>query len=387
MKILWVSDHPALRFVGQSRVTREICLRLAVTHDVYVLGYCPPALELPAEKFPFVVERCVRGDVAALENAIKKYEPDHVVLSHDCWLFPFLPQLKSKLPNVSFVGYFTIDGEPFNPRWAAIAYACDAVLVPSQYGVEVLKDTCPDVFTCYAPYGVSCDFYKRRENRQLKIGNYTIKVPEFVVTYYGHNQSKKNIGNALLGWEKFTQGKPNCLFVLVVHTTTIQQGKKNIRHGYDLMLYTYIANLLVLETVATDEQLSQLLSVSDSLLFPSLGEGFGLPPLEAMACGCVPIVSNYASTKDYCSVSNSLLLDWVPMVGEKDVVRAIVPPDEIAKALEYRYKIRGSEQEKQMIENGYKAASSYTWAKTTSTLIKVLEEAKQLSRINYIARY
>lgn len=43
------------------------------------------------------------------------------------------------------------------------------------------------------------------------------------------------------------------------------------------------------------ERLNELYNISDALLFPSYYEGFGLPPLEAMAAGCVVVCSNATS--------------------------------------------------------------------------------------------
>lgn len=50
-----------------------------------------------------------------------------------------------------------------------------------------------------------------------------------------------------------------------------------------------------------DDLLKQYFVHADALVFPSLYEGFGLPPLEAMACGCPVIVSNAASLPEVCS--------------------------------------------------------------------------------------
>jgi glycosyltransferase involved in cell wall biosynthesis len=309
-------------------------------------------------------------------------------LSHDCWLFPFLPQIRNKYPDVKFVGYFTVDGEPFNPRWAAIIYACDAILLPSQYGVHVMLDSCPDVLIKCAPYGISSDFTKRQvHGEELSLGNYQVTIPEFTVVYYGHNQNKKNIGNVLLAWNKFAREKTDCCLLLIVHTSTVKQGNKVLKQGYDLMLYTYVPNLLMLETIATDQQLSVLLSQCSSLIFPSLGEGFGLPVLEAMACGCIPITTNYAAVTDFCTPRNSILLDYVPFVGEKEVWRAVVSPDEILKALTQRYGIRGKPEEEILIQNGYKTASKYSWDQTAQTMLSVLEELKTHERNYYVAKY
>jgi glycosyltransferase involved in cell wall biosynthesis len=49
-----------------------------------------------------------------------------------------------------------------------------------------------------------------------------------------------------------------------------------------------------------DATLKQYFANADALVFPSLYEGFGLPPLEAMACGCPVIASRVASIPEVC---------------------------------------------------------------------------------------
>lgn len=49
-----------------------------------------------------------------------------------------------------------------------------------------------------------------------------------------------------------------------------------------------------------DEQLFDLYSGADAFVFPSIYEGFGLPPLEAMSCGTPVLVSNVASLPEVC---------------------------------------------------------------------------------------
>jgi glycosyltransferase involved in cell wall biosynthesis len=50
----------------------------------------------------------------------------------------------------------------------------------------------------------------------------------------------------------------------------------------------------------SDEELADLYRSAAALVFPSLSEGFGLPPLEAMACGCPVAVARAASLPEVC---------------------------------------------------------------------------------------
>jgi glycosyltransferase involved in cell wall biosynthesis len=54
------------------------------------------------------------------------------------------------------------------------------------------------------------------------------------------------------------------------------------------------------------EELVELYRTAAALVFPSLYEGFGLPPLEAMACGCPVAASNAGSLPEVCGAAASL---------------------------------------------------------------------------------
>jgi glycosyltransferase involved in cell wall biosynthesis len=49
-----------------------------------------------------------------------------------------------------------------------------------------------------------------------------------------------------------------------------------------------------------DALLKRYVACADALVLPSFYEGFGFPPLEAMACGCPSIVSDRASLPEIC---------------------------------------------------------------------------------------
>lgn len=60
--------------------------------------------------------------------------------------------------------------------------------------------------------------------------------------------------------------------------------------------------------IVSDDLLRQILSSADILLYPSRHEGFGLFPLEAMACGCIPITTEAVP---YAAKSDGMLVSFV----------------------------------------------------------------------------
>ncbi|MCF7815435.1 MAG: glycosyltransferase family 4 protein [Candidatus Pacebacteria bacterium] len=55
---------------------------------------------------------------------------------------------------------------------------------------------------------------------------------------------------------------------------------------------------IIFKTSVNDEELQEMYTQAAALVYPSLLEGFGLPILEALSCGCMVITSNTTSTKE-----------------------------------------------------------------------------------------
>jgi glycosyltransferase involved in cell wall biosynthesis len=115
----------------------------------------------------------------------------------------------------------------------------------------------------------------------------------------------------------------------------------------------------------SDEDLPALYSAATLFVFASLYEGFGLPPLEAMACGA-PVV---------CSGVSSL-----PEVGGK-AVRYFDPtdPDDMAQVMQ-EVLTDGTLQAK-MKEDGLKRASAFSWERTAEETLAVYQAARDSNRL------
>lgn len=108
-----------------------------------------------------------------------------------------------------------------------------------------------------------------------------------------------------------------------------------------------------------DEDLLQLYSVSSAFFFPSLYEGFGLPPLEAMAAG-LPVVSSNASCMPEILGDGAILVD----------------PDDVSSAAEALVSLcQTASNSATLKERGQMQARRFTWANTGAKTLKCYQEA------------
>jgi glycosyltransferase involved in cell wall biosynthesis len=107
-----------------------------------------------------------------------------------------------------------------------------------------------------------------------------------------------------------------------------------------------------------DEDLSGLYSGALAFVFPSLFEGFGLPILEAMACG-VPVITSNTSSMPEVAGNAALLID--PENGE-----------EIAKSLKKISEDRVLRED--LIKKGLKQVQKFSWEKCARETLDVLRE-------------
>ena len=110
-----------------------------------------------------------------------------------------------------------------------------------------------------------------------------------------------------------------------------------------------------------DQDLRALYSSSDIFIFPSLVEGYGLPPMEAMACGCAVVATNVGGVPDYAIDGKTILASPPrrPEILAKNIMRLIENEDE-----------RSS-----IAKSGYEYIQQYTWERATDQFEDALKNA------------
>jgi glycosyltransferase involved in cell wall biosynthesis len=112
-----------------------------------------------------------------------------------------------------------------------------------------------------------------------------------------------------------------------------------------------------------DEDLSAIYSGATAFIYPSLYEGFGLPPLEAMQCGTPVITSNTSSLPE--------------VVGDAGIM--IDPTDEDALCQAMLNIIQDSQMRNLLSQKGQERAQQFSWAKCAEETVKVYHTALNFS--------
>jgi glycosyltransferase involved in cell wall biosynthesis len=81
---------------------------------------------------------------------------------------------------------------------------------------------------------------------------------------------------------------------------TIVGSKNNVFAGNNLINLTNADKNIIFTGYISDRELNSLYRNAALFVYPSLYEGFGIPPLEAMGCGVPVVVSNVASLPEVC---------------------------------------------------------------------------------------
>ena len=176
--------------------------------------------------------------------------------------------------------------------------------------------------------------------------------------YVGSENPRKNLYRLIQAFGEIKRKMPEVKLIKV--------GKPEYLQQYALLKYQIHSagldeDVLWLGSVPNDD-LAGLYSAVDAFVFPSLYEGFGLPPLEAMACG-TPVI---------CSDTTSL----PEVVGEAAVTVNPYDTDSWVAAIERV--LCDDDLQKELRSRGLARAAQFTWDRTIQQTIEVYDEVDRI---------
>ena len=250
----------------------------------------------------------------------------------------------------------------------------NAILYASRY-ITLSKNTAKDLVKFF-PYisptllpvahcGVSPDLFPASDEEMSKFKTkYGIQKPYFL--FVGARLSLNNYKNAILFFKalpEFTQ-KEDISVVCIGGEATLEAE-----------LASLVEDIQVALLRVSDTELRAAYSGAISLIYPSLYEGFGLPIVEAMSCGC-PVIT----------CANSSIVE---VAGQAVLYVDEYKVDEMLNAL---YQVQIPVVRQNLIKQGLARSKQFSWITMADTIATVLlttaqeQQNKELSPIPLIWR-
>ena len=127
---------------------------------------------------------------------------------------------------------------------------------------------------------------------------------------------------------------------------------------YDLVESRGLQNRVLFPGFVAEDDLSALYSSAHIMTFPSLYEGFGLPVLEAMACG-LPVIASSVSSLPEVTGNAALLVDPSNVEDMADAMLKLVENVDLRKSLSNK---------------GFKRVEQFSWYTSAKTLLGVYRD-------------
>jgi glycosyltransferase involved in cell wall biosynthesis len=174
------------------------------------------------------------------------------------------------------------------------------------------------------------------------------------ILFVGNIEPRKNLKNLLLAYEKLDSNIRNQYSILLV----------GARGWLDDEIFEIIERLRLAgnhiqqpNDYVHDEHRAALYSGASLFVYPSQYEGFGIPPLEAMACGIPTITSNNSSLPE--------------AVGDAAVLIDANSVSQLATAIQDI--LTNPNRQANLIEKGFRQVDKYSWDQEAKKLLKTFE--------------
>jgi alpha-1,3-rhamnosyl/mannosyltransferase len=230
----------------------------------------------------------------------------------------------------------------------------DAIITPSDFTAKEITRFYPDLDSAIYPVFLGCDKNLFRTYPEEKIGSFKkqMRLPEKYVLFAGTADPRKNIQTIV-----------DCLDYLPESVKLVCTGWSGWGQGMQKNSCTAgLKERIFFTGYVPDIELSLLYAGARVFVYPSFYEGFGLPILEAMACGCPVICANAASLPEvageaaiYCSPddANGLATAIAEVFDSKDLYA--------------RMRLKGFDQ-----------AAKFNWSATAEKTVGVFERVRKI---------
>lgn len=305
MRILWHSNDPRDK-TGYGRQTALwVPLLAELGHDMAISAYHgTTGAPHPWEGFPVYPVCDDPWGMDILRDHAKHWRADLVITLFDCWVTD-----PAGVDGLKVAHLVPVDCEPLGSRDKAwLETTKGHPIAFSRHGEKMLRKAGFD--PSYVPHGIDTTVFTpimpagKTKLRKL----FGIGPRRFVIGLNAANQdrNRKAYPEQFRAFAKFQVKHPEALLLVHARANNLNQGgldltalarERGLEVGKDLLFtpqYEYKCGLI------DDEAMANWYRCLDVLSLPSWGEGFGLPLIEAQACGIPVVTTRWSAMTELC---------------------------------------------------------------------------------------
>jgi glycosyltransferase involved in cell wall biosynthesis len=295
--------------------------------------------------YPFIVRKKV------IENNVK-----HVTRQDLAFLLELIDLKKTIVTchDIIPIAYYNTR----NPIWKLNAKGlrkAEKIITVSQFSKEDISKYIkyPEEQIEIIPPAVDHHLYYPDRNKKC-LSKYGIGEDEKVILYVGAEEPRKNVQFLINSFSKLKNRIPQVKLLKVGTPNYIGVREKLLKQIAAMNLQKDV----IFVGYLSEKELAEIYNAVDLFVFPSLYEGFGIPPLEAMACGTPVITSNTSS---------------LPEVVGNAAIQA--DPYNVERFVEKMYEVLTNEDLKEeMTRKGLERSRLFSWDNSAKKTLKVYKE-------------
>jgi glycosyltransferase involved in cell wall biosynthesis len=197
--------------------------------------------------------------------------------------------------------------------------------------------------------GVDHGLFKIYPRDALEACRRELGLPKKFILFVGTREPRKNLGRLVQAYAELPERVQSEFSLVLVGP---RGWGKSDPAGKNL------GNRIIVLEYLDRQKLAATYNLASVLAYPSLYEGFGLPPLEAMACGCPVVVSRAASLPEVCADA-AFYVDPLDVQSIAEGMDRVLADEELTLSLS---------------QKGTKRAKLFTWENTAQETLKVFDE-------------
>jgi glycosyltransferase involved in cell wall biosynthesis len=203
--------------------------------------------------------------------------------------------------------------------------------------------------------GIDNTLFRKIDNNQDKtILKNKYNLPDKYILFVGNVKPHKNLKGLILAFKHAENKLKDYKILIVGKKEGFITGDKEV---FSLIEKSELIDKITFTGYVSTEDLPLIYNFADIFVFPSIYEGFGFPPLEAMACGCPVVTTKKASMPEICEDA----VKYVEIENTESLSSSII---EVAE----NESLRNS-----LINKGYVQYKKFTWEASGKEFTNILE--------------